>query len=137
MSHPTSGVDAAVAGWARTTPADIPSDLLDTLAVAATGGGLDADELAEVLGLGRDVAIGLIDDARATALVTDDDILLEAAMAPLRARIGRRPALVGTRTGRTHLGAGAARAGGGHRGRGRGHRTERFRVGLGYRPTGR
>lgn len=84
------GLDAAVVDWARTTLADIPPDLLDTLAVATTGGGLDADELAEVLGLDRDAAIRLVDDARATPLITDEDMLLDTAVTPLRARLGER-----------------------------------------------
>ncbi|WP_280212655.1 LuxR C-terminal-related transcriptional regulator [Nocardia cyriacigeorgica] len=83
-------VDAAVDGWARTVLTDIDPALLDTLAVATTGSGLDAGELTEVLGVDAGTARDLIDRARATALITDADLLLAPAVRPLRALLGER-----------------------------------------------
>ncbi|MGW0045635.1 LuxR C-terminal-related transcriptional regulator [Nocardia cyriacigeorgica] len=83
-------VDAAVDDWARAVLADIDPALLDTLAVATTGSGLDAGELTEVLGVDPTTARDLIDRARATALITDADLLLAPAVRPLRALLGER-----------------------------------------------
>ncbi|WP_341684144.1 LuxR C-terminal-related transcriptional regulator [Nocardia farcinica] len=83
-------VDEAVAGWARAQLEDLDPDLLETLAVATTGTGLDASELTDVLGVEPDAAHALIDRARASALITDADLLLEPAVAPLRTMLGDR-----------------------------------------------
>ncbi|WP_040799564.1 LuxR C-terminal-related transcriptional regulator [Nocardia higoensis] len=83
-------VDEAVATWVRTQLENLEPDLLETLAVATTGSGLDAGELTDVLGLRPGEAHALIDRARATALVTDADLLLEPAIAPLRTMLGDR-----------------------------------------------
>ncbi|WP_280215535.1 LuxR C-terminal-related transcriptional regulator [Nocardia cyriacigeorgica] len=83
-------VDVAVDAWARTVLTDIDPALLDTLAVATTGSGLDASELTEVLGVDAETARDLIDRARATALITDADLLLAPAVRPLRALLGER-----------------------------------------------
>ncbi|MFD6389876.1 LuxR C-terminal-related transcriptional regulator [Nocardia sp. NPDC060259] len=85
-----SAVDVAVAAWTRTILDTIEPDLLETLVIAATGTGLDATELTEVLGVGTDTAHDLIDRARAGALVTDADLLLAPAVAPLRTLLGDR-----------------------------------------------
>ncbi|RMI28697.1 LuxR C-terminal-related transcriptional regulator [Nocardia stercoris] len=85
-----AAVEAAVTEWARTLLNHTDPRLLEVLAVAATGAGLDSDELSEVLGVDRDVVVTLIDDARAGALVTDADLLLEPAVAPLRTLLGDR-----------------------------------------------
>ncbi|MEV6277314.1 LuxR C-terminal-related transcriptional regulator [Nocardia sp. NPDC051832] len=81
-------VDLAVTHWARTLLDDLAPDLLETLAVATTGTGLDSSELTEVLGVEPAAAQALIDRARATALVTDADLLLAPAIAPLRTLLG-------------------------------------------------
>ncbi|PXX65312.1 regulatory LuxR family protein [Nocardia tenerifensis] len=83
-------VDAAVAAWARSLLDDLAPDLLETLVVATTGAGLDASELTEVLGVEPAVAQQLIDRARASALVTDADLLLTPAVGPLRTLLGDR-----------------------------------------------
>lgn len=85
-----SAVDDAVTAWTRTILDTIEPDLLETLVIAATGTGLDATELTEVLGVGPDTAHDLIDRARAGALVTDADLLLAPAVAPLRTLLGDR-----------------------------------------------
>ncbi|WP_406234357.1 LuxR C-terminal-related transcriptional regulator [Nocardia sp. NBC_01009] len=83
-------VDEAVAGWARAMLDTVAPDLLETMVVATTGTGLDATELAEVLGIDTAAAQDLIDRARASALVTDADLLLGPAIAPLRTVLGDR-----------------------------------------------
>nr|WP_198428784.1 LuxR C-terminal-related transcriptional regulator [Nocardia bovistercoris] len=83
-------VDAAVSQWARTELDNLEPDLLETLAVATTGTGLDSSELTEVLGIDADVARRLIDRARASALVTDADLLLAPAVPALRTVLGDR-----------------------------------------------
>lgn len=83
-------VDDAVAAWARALLDDLEPDLLETLVVATTGTGLDATELTEVLGVDTAAANDLIDRARASALVTDADLLLAPAIAPLRTLLGDR-----------------------------------------------
>ncbi|MEV6429025.1 LuxR C-terminal-related transcriptional regulator [Nocardia sp. NPDC051463] len=83
-------VDDAVAGWARAMLDNVAPDLLETMVVATTGTGLDATELAEVLGIDTAAAQDLIDRARASALVTDADLLLGPAIAPLRTVLGDR-----------------------------------------------
>ncbi|WP_433757612.1 LuxR C-terminal-related transcriptional regulator [Nocardia sp. CA-135398] len=83
-------VDDAVAAWARALLDNLEPDLLETLVVATTGTGLDSTELTEVLGVDTAVAQDLIDRARASALVTDADLLLEPAVAPLRTLLGDR-----------------------------------------------
>lgn len=83
-------VDEAVATWARTQLESLEPDLLEVLAVAITGSGLDAGELTDVLAVRADDARSLIDRARATALVTDADLLLEPALSPLRTMLGDR-----------------------------------------------
>ncbi|WP_280260414.1 LuxR family transcriptional regulator, partial [Nocardia abscessus] len=85
-----TAVDTAVAAWARGLLDNLEPDLLETLVVATTGTGLDSTELTEVLGVEQDVAQDLIDRARASALVTDADLLLEPAVAPLRTLLGDR-----------------------------------------------
>ncbi|WP_280232376.1 LuxR C-terminal-related transcriptional regulator [Nocardia cyriacigeorgica] len=85
-----AAVDTAVDGWARAVLADIDPALLDTLAVATTGSGLDAGELTEVLGVDPVEARELIDRARATAVITDADLLLAPAVGPLRTLLGER-----------------------------------------------
>ena len=70
-------VDEAVAAWARSMLDNTDPDLLEVFVVATTGAGLDPGELTEVLGIDQGTARDLIDRARATALVTDADLLLE------------------------------------------------------------
>ncbi|MEV0028761.1 LuxR C-terminal-related transcriptional regulator [Nocardia sp. NPDC050793] len=83
-------VDEAVADWSRSQLDNLEPDLLETLVVATTGTGLDSSELTEVLGVESAAAQALIDRARATALVTDADLLLAPAVAPLRTMLGDR-----------------------------------------------
>ncbi|MFI6042360.1 LuxR C-terminal-related transcriptional regulator [Nocardia sp. NPDC051321] len=83
-------VDVAVAAWARSLLDNLAPDLLETLVVATTGAGLDASELTEVLGVEPVAAQHLIDRARASALVTDADLLLAPAVGPLRTLLGDR-----------------------------------------------
>ncbi|MGO4617383.1 LuxR C-terminal-related transcriptional regulator [Nocardia sp. 2YAB30] len=83
-------VDTAVTAWARALLDNLEPDLLETLVVATTGTGLDSSELAEVLGVEPAAAHDLIDRARACALVTDADLLLEPAVGPLRTLLGDR-----------------------------------------------
>ncbi|WP_227997488.1 LuxR C-terminal-related transcriptional regulator [Nocardia australiensis] len=83
-------VDDAVASWARTMLERLEPDLLATMVVAATGAGLDAGELAEILDVDAKTAQDLIDQARAGALVTDADLLLAPAVGPLRTLLGER-----------------------------------------------
>ncbi|WP_431958450.1 LuxR C-terminal-related transcriptional regulator [Nocardia lijiangensis] len=83
-------VDEAVADWSRSQLDNLEPDLLETLVVATTGSGLDSSELTEVLGVESTAAQTLIDRARATALVTDADLLLAPAVAPLRTMLGDR-----------------------------------------------
>nr|WP_051163196.1 helix-turn-helix transcriptional regulator [Nocardia brevicatena] len=83
-------VDAAVYGWMRTQLAALDPTLLGTLAVVATGAGFDPDDLGEVFGVESRAAQELIDRARATALVTDADLLLADAVAPLRETLGEQ-----------------------------------------------
>lgn len=83
-------VDTAVTAWARALLDDLEPDLLETLVVATTGTGLDSSELAEVLDVEPAAAQDLIDRARACALVTDADLLLEPAVGPLRTLLGDR-----------------------------------------------
>ncbi|QIS06696.1 LuxR family transcriptional regulator [Nocardia brasiliensis] len=83
-------VDAAVTAWARALLDNLEPDLLETLVVATTGTGLDASELHEVLGVEPVAAQHLIDRARASALVTDADLLLTPAVGPLRTLLGDR-----------------------------------------------
>jgi DNA-binding CsgD family transcriptional regulator len=83
-------VDEAVADWARAMLDNLEPDLLETMVVATTGTGLDSTELAEVLGVESAAAQDLIDRARASALVTDADLLLTPAVAPLRTLLGDR-----------------------------------------------
>ncbi|MET7773044.1 LuxR C-terminal-related transcriptional regulator [Nocardia sp. NPDC005366] len=83
-------VDDAVSQWARSLLDNLEPDLLETLAVATTGTGLDSSELTEVLGVDPPAAKRLIDRARATALVTDADLLLAPAVPALRTILGDR-----------------------------------------------
>ncbi|MQY24057.1 LuxR C-terminal-related transcriptional regulator [Nocardia macrotermitis] len=85
-----AAVDRAVATWARAMLEDADPDLLDVFVVATTGTGLDPDELTEILGTNYSAARDLIDRARATALITDADLLLSAAETPLRTLVGDR-----------------------------------------------
>lgn len=83
-------VDSAVTAWARALLDDTDPHLLDAFVIAATGTGLDPAELTEVLDISDAVALDLIDRARASALVTDADLLLALAIAPLRTLVGDR-----------------------------------------------
>ncbi|MGN2635418.1 LuxR C-terminal-related transcriptional regulator [Nocardia takedensis] len=83
-------VDEAVAQWARIQLDDMDPDLLEALAVATTGTGLDSSELTEVLGIDAGAARRLIDRARASALVTDADLLIAPAVPALRTVLGDR-----------------------------------------------
>ncbi|MEU7766841.1 LuxR C-terminal-related transcriptional regulator [Nocardia sp. NPDC049190] len=83
-------VDTAVVAWARALLDDLEPDLLETLVVATTGTGLDSSELTEILDVDQPTAQALIDRARASALVTDADLLLEPAVGPLRTLLGDR-----------------------------------------------
>ncbi|MFE3099903.1 LuxR C-terminal-related transcriptional regulator [Nocardia tengchongensis] len=85
-----TAVDQAVTAWARTRLDDADPDLLDALVVAAIGAGLDTGELTEVLDIAPAAAQGLVDRARGSALVTDADLLLAPAVAPLRTLVGDR-----------------------------------------------
>ncbi|MFE3446943.1 LuxR C-terminal-related transcriptional regulator [Nocardia sp. NPDC059180] len=106
-----AAVDIAAAGWARTVLADLAPELLDTLVVASAGAGLDASELAEVFDIDFASAQDLVDRARASALVTDADLLLAAAVAPLREQLGaQRFVTVQRRLLTTRLDAGLLRA---------------------------
>nr|WP_249358238.1 LuxR C-terminal-related transcriptional regulator [Nocardia cyriacigeorgica] len=105
-----AAVDLAVADWAANVLADLAPDLLDTLVVASADTGLDASELAEVFDIDFASAQDLVDRARATALVTDADLLLAAAVAPLRAQLGaQRFVTVQRRLVTTRLDAGLLR----------------------------
>ncbi|MDO3651088.1 LuxR C-terminal-related transcriptional regulator [Nocardia mangyaensis] len=90
LANCVAAVEAAVTAWARTLLDTMEPDLLDTLVIAATGTGLDATELTEILGVDLDSAHDLIDRARAGALVTDADLLLAPAVGPLRILLGDR-----------------------------------------------
>ncbi|WP_245922530.1 LuxR C-terminal-related transcriptional regulator [Nocardia nova] len=83
-------VDQAVTSWARALLDDTEPQLLEVLTVATTGAGLDPSELAEVLGTDETTAVGLVDRARAGALITDADLLLGPAIEPLRTLVGER-----------------------------------------------
>lgn len=85
-----TAVDQAVTAWARARLDDAGPDLLDALVVAAIGAGLDTGELTEVLDLTPTAAQELVDRARGSALVTDADLLLAPAVAPLRTLVGDR-----------------------------------------------
>ncbi|RDI46680.1 LuxR C-terminal-related transcriptional regulator [Nocardia mexicana] len=103
-------VDEAVIAWARTLLDDTDQALLDAFVIASTGTGLDPVELAEVLDMPADAAADLIDRARASALVTDADLLLALAVAPLRTLVGdRRFLAVQRRLLRSRLEAGLLR----------------------------
>ncbi|MFI6871343.1 LuxR C-terminal-related transcriptional regulator [Nocardia sp. NPDC050406] len=90
MDAGIGAVDTAVTAWARARLDDADPDLLDTLVVAAVGAGLDASELVEVLDVTGSAAQDLVDRARASALVTDADLLLTPAITPLRTLVGDR-----------------------------------------------
>ncbi|WP_245720466.1 LuxR C-terminal-related transcriptional regulator [Nocardia uniformis] len=103
-------VDTAVTTWARARLDDADPDLLDTLVVAAIGAGLDAAELIEVLDVTAPTAQDLVDRARASALITDADLLVAPAVAPLRTLVGdRRFLAVQRRLLRARLDAGLLR----------------------------
>nr|WP_245551225.1 helix-turn-helix transcriptional regulator [Nocardia paucivorans] len=85
-----SAVDAALSDWIHTQLTALDPALSDTLAVAAAGAGFDPDELGGILGLEAHAAQDLIDRARATALVTDADLLLADAITPLRETLGEQ-----------------------------------------------
>ncbi|MFF0488880.1 LuxR C-terminal-related transcriptional regulator [Nocardia sp. NPDC004068] len=85
-----AAVDEAVAGWARSLLDGTDPGLLDVFVVATTGAGLDPGELGEVLDIEHETALDLIDRARASALITDADLLLAPAIAPLRTLVGDR-----------------------------------------------
>ncbi|MFD6400888.1 LuxR C-terminal-related transcriptional regulator [Nocardia sp. NPDC060249] len=85
-----AAVDEAVTVWTRTLLEAVEPELLETLVIAATGTGLDATELTEVLGVDTTTAHELIDRARSGALVTDADLLLAPAVGPLRTLLGDR-----------------------------------------------
>ncbi|MFI5781084.1 LuxR C-terminal-related transcriptional regulator [Nocardia sp. NPDC051570] len=85
-----TAVDEAVTTWARTLLDGTDPRLLDIFVVATTGAGLDPGELGEILDVDHDTALGLIDRARAGALITDADLLLAPAVAPLRTLVGDR-----------------------------------------------
>lgn len=105
-----AAVDEAVAAWARARLDDADPELLDTFVVAAVGAGLDTSELTEVLDITHTVAQDLVDRARGSALVTDADLLLTPAIAPLRTLVGdRRQLAVQRRLLRARLDAGLLR----------------------------
>ncbi|MEV6067996.1 LuxR C-terminal-related transcriptional regulator [Nocardia sp. NPDC052001] len=85
-----TAVDDAVAAWARARLDDADPELLDAYVVAAIGAGLDTGELTEVLDITPAAAQDLVDRARASALITDADLLLAPAIAPLRTLVGDR-----------------------------------------------
>ncbi|MRH93168.1 LuxR family transcriptional regulator [Nocardia sp. SYP-A9097] len=85
-----TAVDAAVTAWARARLDDADPELLDTFVVAAIGAGLDTGELTEVLDITPTAAQDLVDRARGSALITDADLLLSPAIAPLRTLVGDR-----------------------------------------------
>jgi len=84
----SAAIDAALYHWVRRQLDALSPALLDTLVVAVTGAGFDTDEVAAITGVDPVTAQELIDQARASALVTDADLLLAAAVAPLRALLG-------------------------------------------------
>lgn len=84
----STAVDTALHHWVRRQLDALSPALLDTLVVAVTGAGFDTDELAAITGVDSATAQELIDQARASALITDADLLLTAAVAPLRALLG-------------------------------------------------
>ncbi|MFF0817796.1 LuxR C-terminal-related transcriptional regulator [Rhodococcus sp. NPDC003318] len=63
-------------------------ELLCALALATTGTGLDATELARVVGLPGDGGRDLLERARACGLLQQSDVLLASAAEPLRATLG-------------------------------------------------
>ncbi|WP_282782674.1 LuxR C-terminal-related transcriptional regulator [Nocardia sp. CC201C] len=110
MDAGMGAVDSAVTSWARARLDDADPELLDTLVVAAIGAGLDASELAEVLEVNLGAAQDLVDRARASALITDADLLLAPAVTPLRTLVGDRRFLgVQRRLLRARLDAGLLR----------------------------
>ncbi|WP_336088056.1 LuxR C-terminal-related transcriptional regulator [Nocardia sp. SSK8] len=105
-----AAVDDALAVWTRSQLSGADPALLDTLVVAATGTGLDAGELAEVLEIEPQLARDLLVRARTSALVTDADLLLSAAVPQLRVLLGdRRYMAVQHRLLDTRLAAGLLR----------------------------
>ncbi|MFE3545238.1 LuxR C-terminal-related transcriptional regulator [Nocardia sp. NPDC059177] len=90
LDQSIAAVDDALAVWARSQLSGADPALLDTLVVAATGTGLDAGELAEVLDIEPALAQDLLARARTSALVTDADLLLTAAVPQLRVLLGER-----------------------------------------------
>ncbi|MFE6863246.1 LuxR C-terminal-related transcriptional regulator [Nocardia sp. NPDC057668] len=105
-----TAVDEAVAAWARARLDEADPELLDTFVVAAIGAGLDTSELSEVLDVSLGAAQDLVDRARGGALITDADLLLAPAIAPLRTLVGDRRLLsVQRRLLRARLDAGLLR----------------------------
>ncbi|MEV6063796.1 LuxR C-terminal-related transcriptional regulator [Nocardia asteroides] len=105
-----TAVEQAVVAWTRSLLDTVEPELLETLVVAATGTGLDATELTEILGVDTGTAQELIDRVRAGALVTDADLLLAPAVGPLRRLLGdRRYVAVQRRLLATRLDAGLLR----------------------------
>ncbi|MFH5207441.1 LuxR C-terminal-related transcriptional regulator [Antrihabitans spumae] len=77
----------SVVGWVCANLRDRDIQFLSTLAMTATGIGLDVTEVSDVNGIDESNALTLIDRVRASALVTDPDLLPIAAQ-PLRTLLG-------------------------------------------------
>ncbi|MBJ8339480.1 LuxR family transcriptional regulator [Antrihabitans sp. YC3-6] len=78
----------SVVGWVCANLRDRDIQFLSTLAMTATGIGLDVTEVSDVNGIDESNALTLIDRVRASALVTDPDLLLPIAAQPLRTLLG-------------------------------------------------
>ncbi len=103
-------VESAVGSWAARVLDDEDPQLLSTLALAAAGAGLEAAEVADVIGVDERTARELIDRARGNGLVSEPDLLLPAATDALRRALGERGFLdVQRRMLAVRLGSGALR----------------------------
>ena len=80
----------AAGAWIRERLRRADPDFLATLALAASGAGLDPADVADVLGVDPVVGAGLVDAVRACGLLADSDVLRPAAIEPLRATLGTR-----------------------------------------------
>lgn len=86
----TTTLARSTSEWATLVLKGVDLDLLPALALTVSGAGLDIDEVATALDVDAATAAGLIDRARACALVVDADLLLADAVEPLRNLLGDR-----------------------------------------------
>ncbi|MBJ8348683.1 LuxR family transcriptional regulator [Antrihabitans sp. YC2-6] len=89
-AHHESAAKEALLSWVRSTLKTQDSQLLSTLALTATGSGLDPIEVSEIVGVDEAAAVELIDRVRACGLVADPDVLTPIATEPLRSVLGDR-----------------------------------------------